>query len=323
VSIADSVKEPNLEQRGRFNLGKKLMRFIIEFQNPPQNRILEQVTIAIKDEFTDLPISSQRKFQLRMKRDKRCPLCGEPAIMGVHCLKHLVQQRERQRRKLGLRRRFSTLGYRLEAEARALAEEAEQAARAKASRTVTGPVTEQEFRVVYPQLLGRIRQTLFQHASEARPVASLGFIRLPYYFDSMTLACAKVVFVPRVPVPSLSAMGLARLGAFERMRLAGMTFFHTYFVRADRAQEESLHFHELVHVIQWRLLGGEKFLAFYTADLERFGYRRSPLERMAFDLQKRFERADQHFSVEATCQKLVAEGRHRPERGAGTPHAQL
>jgi hypothetical protein len=71
------------------------------------------------------------------------------------------------------------------------------------------------------------------------------------------------------------------------------------------------------------LLGGDKFLAFYAADLERFGYRKSPLERMAFNLQKRFERGAQPFSVEATCQKLVAEGRHRPERGAGRPHRQL
>ena len=234
------------------------MRFIIEFQNPPRNCILEQVPIAIKDEFTDLPISTQRRFQLRMKRDKRCTICGEPVIMGSRCLKHWVEQRERQRRKLGLKGRYSnTPSYRLEAEVRARAEEAEQAAQAKASRTLNqpesraiGPVTEQEFRVVYLQLVGWIRQTLAQHAPAAQPVVSLGFRRLPCYFERTTLACAKVVFVPRVPVPPLSAMGLARLRTFELMRLAGMTFFHTYFVRADRTQDESLHFHELVHVIQ-------------------------------------------------------------------------
>lgn len=70
----------------------------------------------IIDEFTDLPVSRQRKYQLRMQRDKRCTECGEPAVQGSRCLKHLVRARERQRKKRGLRRRYyNTLSYRLEA----------------------------------------------------------------------------------------------------------------------------------------------------------------------------------------------------------------
>ena len=42
----------------------------------------------IQDEFTELPISRQRKYQLRMQRDKRCTECGQPAIQGSRCLKH-------------------------------------------------------------------------------------------------------------------------------------------------------------------------------------------------------------------------------------------
>ena len=34
---------------------------------------------AIKDEFSDLPVSRQRKYQLRMGRDGRCVICGESA----------------------------------------------------------------------------------------------------------------------------------------------------------------------------------------------------------------------------------------------------
>ena len=73
----------------------------------------------IKDEFASLPISRQRKYQLRMKRDQRCTECGEPAVQGSRCLKHLVKARERQRKKRGLKRRYhGTLSYKLEAEAR-------------------------------------------------------------------------------------------------------------------------------------------------------------------------------------------------------------
>jgi len=70
----------------------------------------------IEDEFTYLPISRQRKYQLRMQRDSRCTECGEPAVQGSRCLKHLVKARERQRKKRGLRRRYyGTLSYKLQA----------------------------------------------------------------------------------------------------------------------------------------------------------------------------------------------------------------
>jgi hypothetical protein len=74
----------------------------------------------IEDEFTALPISRQRKYQLRMQRDKRCTECGEPAAEGSRCLKHLVKARERQRKKRGLKRRYrGTLSYKLQAMASA------------------------------------------------------------------------------------------------------------------------------------------------------------------------------------------------------------
>ncbi len=70
----------------------------------------------IKDEFAELPISRQRKYQMRMQRDKRCTECGAPAAQGSRCLKHLVKARERQRKKRGLKRRYyNTLSYKLEA----------------------------------------------------------------------------------------------------------------------------------------------------------------------------------------------------------------
>jgi len=73
----------------------------------------------IEDEYTYLPVSRQRKYQLRMKRDRRCTECGEPAVQGSRCLKHLVKVRERQREKRGLKRRYhGTLSYRLQAAAR-------------------------------------------------------------------------------------------------------------------------------------------------------------------------------------------------------------
>lgn len=74
---------------------------------------------CIEDEFTHLPISRQRKYQLRMQRDQRCTECGEPAVQASRCLKHLIRARERQRENHGLKRRYyGTLSYKLESAAK-------------------------------------------------------------------------------------------------------------------------------------------------------------------------------------------------------------
>ena len=170
-------------------------------------------------------------------------------------------------------------------------------------------MNEQEFRGAYPLIAGWIQKTLAEHARAARPVASLGFRRLPEYYDAELLELSRAVVVASVPIPPLSAMGLGRFSDFERMDAGGITYLNTYFVRADHAADESLHFHELVHVVQWRLLGPEKFLRLYADGLERIGYRKSPLEEMAYSLQHRFDHEAQPFSVEATCQKLLGDKR--------------
>ena len=73
----------------------------------------------IKDQFTGLRISRQYRYQLRMKRENRCIICGEPAVTKWKCLKHMVKARERQRKNLGLRRRLhNALSYRLQRDAR-------------------------------------------------------------------------------------------------------------------------------------------------------------------------------------------------------------
>ncbi len=76
----------------------------------------DMTNTRIIDEFTGLNISRQRKYQLRMQRDKRCTECGDVATQGSRCLKHLVKARERQRKKRGLKRRYlNTLSYKLAA----------------------------------------------------------------------------------------------------------------------------------------------------------------------------------------------------------------
>lgn len=160
-------------------------------------------------------------------------------------------------------------------------------------------MNESEFRSVYPALLQWLRQTLVKHAADAKPVGSLGFTRLPGFYRPETLNSAKVAAVQKIPVPPLSGMGLSRFADFERMPMAGITYLDTFFIRPELTGVESLHFHELVHIVQWRILGPERFLWAYADGLERFGYRNSPLEVVAYDLQERFDAGCEPFNVEA------------------------
>jgi len=158
-----------------------------------------------------------------------------------------------------------------------------------------------------PLITTWIDRTLAAHAIDAHAVASLGFRRLPTFYSANLLSRAKVVAVERVPVPPLTSFGLPEFGDFERGDYAGITFKDTYFVRADQVGNESLHFHELVHVVQWAHLGPEKFLLAYAAGLAANGYRNSPLEAMAYNLQAYFDQNGKAGDVESAVTNKLNE----------------
>jgi len=72
---------------------------------------------AIIDELTSLPISRQRRYQLRKHRDRKCIRCGQPAVnQGYFCETHRrvhnVLTREVQRKRLDFKRRdFDSESY--------------------------------------------------------------------------------------------------------------------------------------------------------------------------------------------------------------------
>jgi hypothetical protein len=77
-------------------------------------------------------------------------------------------------------------------------------------------------------------------------------------------------------------------------------FFH----KAGRIRNEAIYFHELIHVIQWRILGPEQFLRLYADGLERFGYGDSPLEVMAYDAEAAFVAEEIFDAEQLVAQKL-------------------
>ncbi|ABW67430.1 hypothetical protein [Desulfosudis oleivorans] len=150
----------------------------------------------------------------------------------------------------------------------------------------------ERFRSILPIVEKWIEDTLEKHNADARPVISLPFSRLKAIFPPDLLNKAKSVVVKgMVPFPPLSRMGLPELSSMENMPMVGVTYKDTFFVN-HLYQSESLHFHEMVHVVQWERLGIENFLLAYGYGLIQFGYQGSSLEKMAYSLQAKFDNGE-------------------------------
>jgi hypothetical protein len=80
------------------------------------------------------------------------------------------------------------------------------------------------------------------------------------------------------------------------MPMAGITFRDMYFVHPPYSSE-GVHFHEMIHVVQWKTLGVRPFLLTYALGILRYGYEQSPLEAIAFESQARFEQGMAMSSV--------------------------
>lgn len=155
-----------------------------------------------------------------------------------------------------------------------------------------------------PAVTEWIENILEENKPHAVSVISRSFPRLNKLFPPELLTRAKVVPVTgRVPFPPLSRMGLPEFKQMEEMAMAGITYKDTFFI-SHLHQTESLHFHELVHVIQWERMGFNKFLLAYAAGLLQFGYLDSPLEKMAYALQTFFDQG----ALPANIVELIQQG---------------
>ena len=144
-----------------------------------------------------------------------------------------------------------------------------------------------------------------QHKSSRVCLANAGFSRLPSYFAQQILESAYYVLVPKIEAPPLAEFGLGEL-SFEGENYSGITFKDTFFVTS---KNESLHFHEMIHIIQWDELGPENFLLAYGVGLVKYGYRDSPLEEIAYSMQARFNAGKYIEDIEPTvrshCRELL------------------
>ena len=112
--------------------------------------------------------------------------------------------------------------------------------------------------------------------------------------------------VPNPPFyPDLKELGFTGLPNFTTM--AAITFDDVAVFHDPMTPQ--LIFHELVHVVQYRLLGIEEFARLYVRGYLHSGYDGTPLEVCAYQLDGRFIMGSVGFDVEAEVKAWIAERR--------------
>ena len=137
-----------------------------------------------------------------------------------------------------------------------------------------------------------------EHSLEARSISDFHFSQLSQYYTKRILDATKIVIVDKVEMIPLARLGVPGFDEFEHLNASGVTYFNTYFIHKDYSRIESVHFHELVHIVQWNHLGIDRFLLLYGLGLKENGYRSNPLEIQAYELQEQFENSKDCFDVE-------------------------
>lgn len=142
--------------------------------------------------------------------------------------------------------------------------------------------------------------------AEPLPVDALG--ALSPYFPDACLTAARFCFVAEISNPpfyaALSGLGLGVPLDFRRM--TGITFMDTIaiskrFLPQSPQELLELLFHEMVHVVQYSVLGVQRFVSEYVYGWAKSGerYQAIPLEVQAYQLQSRFSaKFPTAFSVE-------------------------
>jgi hypothetical protein len=153
-----------------------------------------------------------------------------------------------------------------------------------------------------PQMRQWIDDLHANHSGESVRASELGFSGLAAHLPRALLQNVSAVMTYTIPFPPARKFGLPEFTTMETMPMDGITFGNMYFVR-PAAYVEAIHFHELVHVIQWNTLGFEQFLMTYGFGIIQCGYERSPLEAMAYELQARLQHGHQLRNVVETVER--------------------
>ncbi len=142
-----------------------------------------------------------------------------------------------------------------------------------------------------------IHQTNSAHTEVRRSCSVFEAYFKGFYLPDF-LETAFFVVTDEIPKPDFPELREVGLGDFIDMDVGGITYNDTYYVKQGAANELRLHFHELVHVLQWRELTPQGFIERYIREIQDFGYDKAPLENMAYALDGHYQNQGRPLNVE-------------------------
>jgi hypothetical protein len=158
-------------------------------------------------------------------------------------------------------------------------------------------VEKKKFKSIVSYVEQWIVSTIAEFEAQMEPVSAAPFERLTKYYPDILLQRVQRVIVDRCPVPPLEITGIPQLVEIDTWDIKGIPWKNTIFIRRDLADWEGVHFHELLHIVQWEHLGTESYLAAWAVGTITRGYRDNLLEEMAFRHQSRFETEENLYDV--------------------------
>lgn len=150
-----------------------------------------------------------------------------------------------------------------------------------------------------------INQQILFYTQNSFPLRKSNVELLKHHFPISTLNNSRLSFVDSIESPpfytELQQSGISNLINFNDT--AGITYGNCIVVSQKFehtcGEFTSLLFHEMVHVVQYEILGIEKFIFEYFSGWVKNGYSyyKIPLEEQAYKLQARFDKNLPPFSV--------------------------
>ena len=142
----------------------------------------------------------------------------------------------------------------------------------------------------------------------ARPLTDAERLRLRGFFEKGVLDRARIVSLEEISNPPFYSL-FEELGIpipLDLTQAAGFCLIDYVLIRkglwSHPLSALSTVFHEMVHMIQWDVLGSRRLIELYTDALMRDGYYQVVFERQAYQLTDRFVRGGSPFSVRAVVE---------------------
>lgn len=161
-----------------------------------------------------------------------------------------------------------------------------------------------------------VRSGRERFAASAEPLSSTQHAAMRPFFPADVLDQVRVVPPERADLPNPDFYYRARDRGFARMpdfsHLAEITLGDLILFHAEVT--DRLLFHAMVHVVQYRWLGIERYVDLYLRNFVRSGVHiLVPFEVHAYALDERFAKAPaEAFSVESEVRRWLEAGRYNP-----------